>query len=84
MHNITQSLAGRVTLFKLLPFDCDEMKSAGWLDDDYAVNVQWGSYPAMYDRDIPANTFFSNYVQTYVERDLSEIINVKNLKYFAM
>jgi hypothetical protein len=42
------------------------------------VNVQWGSYPAMYDRDIPANTFFFNYVQTYVERDLSEIINVKN------
>ncbi len=82
MHNITQSLAGRVAIFKLLPFDCEEMEAAGWLDDDYAVNVQRGSYPAMYDRDIPANTFFSNYVQTYVERDLSEIINVKDLKQF--
>ncbi|MCH8545890.1 MAG: ATP-binding protein [Cryomorphaceae bacterium] len=82
MHNITQSLAGRVALFKLLPFDCEEMEAAGWLDGDYAVNVQRGSYPAVYDRDIPVNTFFSNYVQTYVERDLSEIINVKDLKQF--
>ena len=40
MQNITQSLAGRVALFKLLPFDVSEMDAANWLNEDYAVNLQ--------------------------------------------
>jgi predicted AAA+ superfamily ATPase len=82
MRSITQSLAGRVGLFKLLPFDIQEMEMAGWLDDDYAVNLQRGFYPGLYDRDIPSKVFYSNYIQTYVERDLSELIQVKDLKQF--
>ncbi|WP_026703612.1 ATP-binding protein [Flavobacterium soli] len=82
IQNITQSLAGRVALFKLLPFDISEMQEANWLDDDYAINLQRGFYPAIYDRDIPAKVFYSNYIQTYVERDLSELIQVKDLKQF--
>lgn len=82
MQNITQSLAGRVALFKLMPFDVSEMQAANWLSDDYAVNLQKGFYPAIYDRDIPSKVFYSNYIQTYVERDLSELIHVKDLKQF--
>jgi predicted AAA+ superfamily ATPase len=82
MQNITQSLAGRVALFRLLPFDLQELQTAGWLYDDYAVNLQRGFYPALYDRDIPSKVFYSNYIQTYVERDLSELIQVKDLKLF--
>ena len=82
MQSITQSLAGRVALFKLLPFDFAEMKAADWLNEDYAVNLQKGFYPAIYDRAIPSKVFYSNYVQTYVERDLSELIHVKDLKLF--
>jgi predicted AAA+ superfamily ATPase len=82
MQNITQSLAGRVALFKLLPFDISEMRAANWLSDDYAVNLQKGFYPAIYDREIPSKVFYSNYIQTYVERDLSELIHVKDLKQF--
>jgi uncharacterized protein len=82
MQNITQSLAGRVALFKLLPFDFQEMKSANLLDDNFAVNLQKGFYPAIYDRNIPSKVFYSNYIQTYVERDLSELIHVKDLRQF--
>lgn len=82
MQNITQSLAGRVALFKLLPFDIEEMQASNWLNEDYAINLQKGFYPAIYDRNIPSNVFYSNYIQTYVERDLSEIIQVKDLKQF--
>ena len=82
MQNITQSLAGRVALFKLLPFDISEMQNANWLSDDYAINLQKGFYPAIYDREIPTKSFYSNYIQTYVERDLSELIHVKDLKQF--
>jgi predicted AAA+ superfamily ATPase len=82
MQNITQSLAGRVALFKMLPFDISEMQEANWLSDDYAINLQKGFYPAIYDREIPSKVFYSNYIQTYVERDLSELIHVKDLKQF--
>jgi uncharacterized protein len=82
MENITQSLAGRVALFKLLPFDMTEMEEANWLNENYAVNLQKGFYPAIYDRKIPSNVFYSNYIQTYVERDLSELIQVKDSKQF--
>ena len=82
MQNITQSLAGRVALFKLLPCDISEMQAANWLNDDYAVNLQKGFYPAIYDREIPSKVFYSNYIQTYVERDLSDLIQVKDLKQF--
>ena len=82
MQNITQSLAGRVAIFKLFPFDFSEMKSGGFLDEDYSVNLQRGFYPAIFDRNIPPKTFYSNYLQTYVERDLSEIINIRDLRAF--
>lgn len=82
MQNITQSLAGRVALFKLLPFDLEELQSSNLLDDDFAVNLQKGTYPAIYDRDIPSKVFYSNYIQTYIERDLTELIAIKDLKLF--
>lgn len=82
MQNITQSLAGRVAIFKLLPFDISELRSANLLTDDYADLVQRGSYPAIYDRDILSKVFYSNYIQTYIERDLSELIHVKDLRLF--
>lgn len=82
MRNITQSLAGRVALFKLLPFDIQELEQNNWMDNDYSVNLQKGFYPAIYDRNIPSKVFYSNYIQTYVERDLSELIHLKDLKRF--
>lgn len=82
MENITQSLAGRVALFKLFPFDIDELLSAGLLSEDYLVNLVRGFYPAIFDRDIPSKSFYSNYIQTYVQRDITELISVKDLRAF--
>jgi len=82
MEKITQSLAGRVALFKLFPLDFDEMKHADLLNDDYIKNLINGCYPALYDRDIPSKVFYSNYIQTYVERDISELVQVRDLGLF--
>ena len=82
MKRITQSLAGRVALFKLFPLDMDEMLSADLLNEDYLVNLVRGFYPAIFDRDIPSKAFFSNYVQTYVQRDVTELIAVKDMRSF--
>ncbi|MDR0574674.1 MAG: ATP-binding protein [Tannerella sp.] len=82
MQHITQSLAGRVAIFKLFPFDFQELKIAGLLQDNYIDNLLKGFYPAIYDRNIPSKEFYSNYVQTYVQRDVSELIAIKDLRLF--
>ncbi len=82
MKNITQSLAGRVALFKLLPFDFEELQSHNLLPLNYASMIVRGFYPALYDRPIPTSVFYANYIETYVERDLSELLNVKDIRLF--
>lgn len=82
MENITQSLAGRVAIFQLLPFDLTELESVNLLNDDYATTMVNGFYPALYDRQISPSKFYYNYIQTYVQRDITELIEVKNLNLF--
>jgi uncharacterized protein len=82
MKSITQSLAGRVALFKLLPFDFSELKSENLLPIDYPELVIKGSYPAIYDKHIPPAAFYANYVQTYIERDVTELLSVKDINLF--
>ena len=82
VQGITQSLAGRVALFKLLPFDTMELKNANLLPKSYIELMLKGFYPAIYDRDIPSNSFYNNYIQTYVERDITELVNIRDMKAF--
>ncbi len=82
MSNITQSLAGRVAIFKLFPFDLQELNDAGLLNDDYLENLVKGFYPAIFDREIPSRSFYSNYIQTYIQRDVTDLIAIKDLRMF--
>ncbi|RPA66729.1 ATP-binding protein [Cyclobacteriaceae bacterium YHN15] len=82
MHSITQSLAGRVAIFKLFPFDLKELKNVGLMGEDYLNSIIKGFYPAIYDRDIPSKVFYSNYIQTYINRDISELVAIRDLRIF--
>lgn len=82
MQEITQSLAGRVAIFKLFPFDFNELKESDLLSRDYLQNIIKGFYPALYDRKIKSQTFFSNYIQTYLQRDVSELIEIRDMNTF--
>ncbi len=82
LNNISQSLAGRVALLKLLPFDFKELQSGKLLPEDYHKLMYTGFYPAIYDRGISPTTYYSNYVQTYIERDVLELTHIKDLKLF--
>lgn len=82
LNNITQTLAGRVALFKLLPLDFTELKSNNLLANTYAETGLKGFYPAIFDRDIDSLVFYANYVQTYIEKDVTELINIRDLKQF--
>ncbi|EOR93056.1 ATPase [Arcticibacter svalbardensis MN12-7] len=82
LNNITQTLAGRVALFKLLPFDFEELKSNNMLGESATAVALKGFYPAIYDRDIDPIVFYSNYIQTYIEKDVTELMNIRDLKVF--
>ena len=82
LSGITQSLSGRVGLVQLMPFALQELLDAQApvpsLDD-----LLWrGLYPPLHDRDVTPAHWFSNYVMTYVERDVRQIIEVQNLSLF--
>lgn len=82
LNSITQTLAGRVALFKLLPLDFEELKAAKLLEKSYPQALFKGFYPAIFDRDIDPKIFYTNYIQTYVEKDVTELLNIKDLKTF--
>ncbi len=82
LQHITQSLAGRVALFRLLPFDFSEMQAALALPDDWTAAALQGFYPAIFDRNSDPAFFYHNYLQTYIERDVSQLERVKDLRVF--
>lgn len=82
LKSITQSLAGRVALFKLLPLDFAELTAQKLLADGYPSVAISGAYPAIFDRDISPAVFYANYLQTYVEKDVTELLNVRDTRKF--
>jgi len=82
LKSIKQSLAGRIALFELMPLDLDEIQRAKLNSSSYADIASRGSYPALYHRNIPSRAFYRNYLRTYVERDVPEILDVKDIDQF--
>lgn len=79
---ITQSLAGRVGLLNLLPFSLDELQSAGRPFPTLDELLWRGFYPPLHDRDLAPSDWQSAYVSTFVERDLRQILAVRDLSAF--
>ncbi len=79
---ISQSLAGRVGLVQLLPFSFDELQAAGRSPVSLDDALWHGSYPPLFDREISPHLWFSNYVSTYVERDVRQLLAVRDLDLF--
>ena len=81
MSNITQTLAGRTAILKLLPFSISELK--GYYDiSSIDKLILTGFYPRIYDKCLNPTQALGDYLVTYVERDLRQIINIKDLSLF--
>ena len=78
---ITQSLAGRTALLSLLPLSLNELAAAGFDSCLNEVLIK-GGYPRIYQDKLDPTKAYRNYFQTYVERDLRQLINVKDLMQF--
>jgi hypothetical protein len=82
LSGITQSLAGRVALLSLLPFTSGELAAVGRLPGLLDEALFTGSYPPIFDRHLDPSVWYGNYVQTYLERDVRQLINVRDLTQF--
>lgn len=80
---ISQSLAGRTALLKLLPLTLPETLqiTSTYERDDYLLN---GFMPRHYQEKIPPEMLYRNYYETYVERDIRQLINLRNIQPFEL
>lgn len=82
MERISQSLAGRVALFNLLPLSAEELRSSTYNPNSWHEMLLGGGYPRKWTQQIEADDFYENYLRTYVERDVRLIKNINNLDLF--
>ena len=80
---ISQSLAGRTAIFRLLPFSFRELSQADQLLPSYEANIFQGFFPRLYDKKIDPPDFYPNYIQTYLERDVRSLQNIHDLNLFV-
>lgn len=101
IENITQSLAGRIAIFKLFPLTYTELfeypadtnfegvfrtthPSRPKISQGDLYHMIWqGFYPRIYDKEIDSYKWHENYLLTYVERDVPNLLKVKNLHLFS-
>ena len=78
---VSQSLAGRTAIVPLLPFSIEEARQAraGLAIDSM---VHRGFYPRIYDQNLEPTQALGDYFETYVERDVREISEIRNLSSF--
>ncbi|WP_223550132.1 ATP-binding protein [Aestuariivivens sp. NBU2969] len=79
-QNISQSLAGRVGYLNLLPFTLSEIKDIA--PKSIHEKLFKGFYPPLYDKPFEIQKWFSNYIRTYIERDVRQLKNIENLVVF--
>lgn len=82
IEGITQSLAGRVGRVELLPLSSQELSAAQKLPSDLNTLLLQGGYPSLYDRDVSPQDWFGNYIATYIERDVRQLMAVRDLSQF--
>lgn len=79
---VSQSLAGRVALFTLLPFSIEELRENNLLPEKIEALSFTGGYPRIYAYQLESYSWYQDYIETYVEKDVRQIGNVINLSAF--
>lgn len=81
LNTISQSLAGRTALLKLLPFSMAEL-GRDFLPSSLDRLLLTGFYPRIYDQQLDPTQTLGDYFETYVERDMRQLAAIKDLSLF--
>ena len=81
MQNITQSLAGRVAVVRLLPLSLKELENDinNYTTDDLLFR---GFFPGVWGDKKEPRDIYGNYISTYIQRDVRQIVNLKDIQQF--
>lgn len=79
---ITQTLAGRVGRVELLPLSAAELVAAHQAPPNLHAAMFQGAYPALYAREVSPQDWIANYIATYLERDVRQLLAVRDLGQF--
>jgi len=79
-ENISQSLAGRIAYLYLLPFTVSELAEKE--KTSLQALIYKGLYPPLFDQAAEPDKWYSNYIRTYIERDVRQIKNITDLNAF--
>ena len=82
MESVSQSLAGRTAILKLLPLSAAELRNTEYNAPSLDQQLLYGGYPRIFNDRLEPSQALSFYVQTYLERDVRQIINVRDLSLF--
>lgn len=78
---VSQSLAGRTSILRLLPLSLEEMRESK-IEESIDQIILKGGYPKIHKEKLPLDNAFSSYFQTYVERDVRQVLQIKELMQF--
>ena len=80
-QSVSQTLAGRTAVLSLLPFSLSELRHYRKHWEPFELIIL-GSYPRVHEERLKPGRFFNGYLQTYIERDVRALINLKDLRPF--
>ncbi len=80
LAKVTQSLAGRAATLTLLPLALSELEGIADMETDHLIRN--GGYPAVWSRQLPVSDASRNYYNTYIERDVRQLLNIKDMLRF--
>lgn len=78
---VSQSLAGRTAVLTLWPFSFGELRRYGPIGNPFELIVQ-GCFPRVHEERLDPRRFYNGYLQTYVERDVRALIQLRDLSAF--
>lgn len=81
MQGISQTLAGRTSILTLLPLSLRELALAG-IEQKRDECLYFGGMPRIFDSNIEPNIYYRDYFRTYVERDVRDLIRIRDFDRF--
>jgi len=82
LANISQTLAGRIAIIELLPLSYRELKKANVAPKSLEELFFKGFYPRLHKEKINSSDWYQDYIKTYIERDIRDILKIHNLGTF--
>lgn len=85
LRKVSQSLAGRSGVFELMPMSIHECQGRVGYDVSDADQLLYnGLYPAVCSGKNVPKFLYPSYTKTYLERDVRDLLNVKDMRQFSM